>query len=117
MVVVKNLFKNLKFSWQYVRNDKKYLFIIAFVHIIDIVLNVISPILSAKIIIELTSNNFKRKLTACFTSGSLFIEVLIFSSSDKQTDGITIFSKSSKILLLASEFIQCKNLYARKSKI
>ena len=57
---MKNLFKNLKFSWNYVKNDKKYLFIIAFVNIIDILLNVIIPILSAKIIIELTSNNFER---------------------------------------------------------
>ena len=57
---MKNLFKNLKFSWQYVKNDKKYLFIITIVNIIDIILNVITPILSAKIIIELTTNNYKR---------------------------------------------------------
>ena len=59
---MKNLFKNLKFSWQYVKNDKKYLFIITIVNIIDIILNVITPILSAKIIIELTTNNFKRMI-------------------------------------------------------
>ena len=59
---MKNLIKNLKFSWQYVKNDKKYLFIITIVNIIDIILNVITPILSAKIIIELTTNNFKRMI-------------------------------------------------------
>ena len=60
--VVKDLLKNLKFSWQYVKKDRKHLFIIAFVNIIDIILNVIAPILSAKIILELTTNNFKRMI-------------------------------------------------------
>ena len=59
---MKDLFKNLKFTWQYIRQDKKYLLIIIFVNIIDIILNVILPILSAKIIIELTTNNFKRMI-------------------------------------------------------
>ena len=67
--VVKDLLKNLKFSWQYVKKDRKYLFIIAFVNIIDIILNVIAPILSAKIILELTTNNFKRMI---------FIAIMIF---------------------------------------
>ena len=66
---MKDLFKNLKFAWQYVKGDRKYLLIIIFVNIIDIILNVITPILSAKIIIELTANNFKRLV---------FIAIMIF---------------------------------------
>ena len=57
---MKDLFKNLKFAWNYAKEDKKYLFVIVIANIIDIILNVIMPILSARIIIELTTNNFKR---------------------------------------------------------
>lgn len=59
---MKDLFKNIKFTWQYVKNDKKYLLIIIFINIMDIILNIITPILSAKIILELTTNNFKQMI-------------------------------------------------------
>ena len=57
---MKSFFGYLKFNWQYIKSDRKYLLIIFFANIIGIVLNVIMPILSAKIIIELTTNNYKR---------------------------------------------------------
>ena len=66
---MKNLFKNLKFTWQYISNDKKYLLIIGLVNIIEIIINIITPILSAKIIMELTTNNFKRMI---------YIAIMIF---------------------------------------
>lgn len=59
-LVMKDLFKNLKFSWRYAKGNKKYLFAIGFVSIIDVLLNIVTPILSAKIIIELTTNNYAR---------------------------------------------------------
>lgn len=52
------LFKNLKFAWKYAKGEKKYLIIFIIANIISICLSIIYPILSAKIIISLTSNNF-----------------------------------------------------------
>lgn len=52
------LFKNLKFAWTYTKNQKKYLILFIISNFIYITLNIVSPILSAKIIISLTSNNF-----------------------------------------------------------
>ena len=57
---MKSTIKNLKFAWKYTKNNRKSLFIIGFVSIIDVLLNIVTPILSAKIIIELTTNNYKR---------------------------------------------------------
>lgn len=55
---MKELFKNLKFAWKYSKEDKVYLIIVLTFHLINIFLSIIAPILSAKIIIELTENNY-----------------------------------------------------------
>ena len=57
---MKSILDNIKFVWKYAKNEKKSLILIAIIYLIDIALNVITPILSAKIIIELTTNNFER---------------------------------------------------------
>ena len=49
---------NLKKTWKYTKNQKKELFIYLFVHVIDIAIGIILPIVSAKIIIYLTDNNY-----------------------------------------------------------
>ena len=85
---MKDLFKNLKFSWQYVKGDRKYLLIIIFVNIMDIILNVITPILSAKIIIELTSNNYKRMILI-----AIMIFIVSFLSSMVHLIGRTFSTK------------------------
>lgn len=85
---MKDLIKNLRFAWQYVKEDRKYLFVIIFVNIIDIILNVITPILSAKIIVELTSNNFKRMILI-----AIMIFIVNFLSSMIHLIGRTFSTK------------------------
>lgn len=58
LVVMKELWRNLKFAWSYAKGQKKYIFIILFTSICSIIFSILTPILSAKIIISLTSNNF-----------------------------------------------------------
>lgn len=55
---MKKFLKNLKFTWKYAKGQKKYLIIFILANIINIVFSIITPILSAKIIIELTTNNY-----------------------------------------------------------
>ena len=59
---MKEFIKNLKFTWKYAREDKKYLFIIIFVYIVSIICSIITPIYSAKIVIGLTSNDYVQML-------------------------------------------------------
>ena len=59
---MKEFIKNLKFTWRYAREDKKYLFIIIFVYIVSIICSIITPIYSAKIVIGLTSNDYVQML-------------------------------------------------------
>ena len=55
---MKELWSNLKFAWSYAKEQKKYIFIIVFTSMCNIIFSIVTPILSAKIIISLTSNNF-----------------------------------------------------------
>ena len=55
---MKQFIKNLKFAWQYAKYEKKYFFIIIISNIIWIAISIILPILSARIIVSLTSNDF-----------------------------------------------------------
>ena len=59
---MKEFINNLKFAWQYSKNQKKNLIGFIFTNILIIVISVIVPILSAKIIIYLTDNEFKQLL-------------------------------------------------------
>ena len=64
---MKELFKNLKFAWKYSKEDKVYLIIVLTFHLINIFLSIIAPILSAKIIIELTNNNYIQIIIVALT--------------------------------------------------
>ena len=57
---MKDLIKNLKFAWKYAKGQGKNLTIVIITNILGIVSSIIVPILSAKIIIELTTNNYSR---------------------------------------------------------
>lgn len=46
-----DLIKNLKFSWKYVRNYKKEMFIYIFLNILSMAFSIILPIFSAKVIV------------------------------------------------------------------
>lgn len=55
---MKELFKNLGFAWNYAKGQKKYLIILTIMNIINIAFSILTPVLSAKIIISLTSSEF-----------------------------------------------------------
>ena len=57
---MKDFFKNIKFAWNYAKNEKKYIIISIVMSILDVILRIILPILSARIIIALTGNNYIR---------------------------------------------------------
>ena len=59
---MKEFIKNIKFTWNYAKHSKKSLIIFIISQIVQIFLNVITPLLSAKIVIELTTNNYTRLL-------------------------------------------------------
>ena len=55
---MKEFKKNIKRTWIYTKDQKKELFLYMFMHLIDIVIGIVLPIISAKIIIYLTKNNY-----------------------------------------------------------
>lgn len=55
---MRELCNNLKFAWEYAKVEKKAILGIVFSSICNIIFSIIVPILSAKIIISLTSSNF-----------------------------------------------------------
>lgn len=62
MKSIKDFLKNLKFTWQFAKNDKKLIILDIFSYIIWVTISILMPILSAKIIVSLTSNNYEQIL-------------------------------------------------------
>ena len=58
--VMKNLLNNLKFSWNYVKGSKKSIILFLISNLFQICFSIIAPILSAKIVISLTTNEYMR---------------------------------------------------------
>ena len=59
---MKELIENIKKLWIYIKDDKKNLILIILGHILQIIISIILPILSAKILVEITSNEYIRVL-------------------------------------------------------
>ncbi len=74
MKTIKDTYINLKFTWQYVKNSKKIFILNVISYLIWVVISILLPILSAKIIINLTTNNYQQLLYIAFI---LFIVRLI----------------------------------------
>ena len=55
---MRELWNNLKFAWIYAKEQKRYIFEIIIISILSIILSIVTPILSARIIIYLTSNKY-----------------------------------------------------------
>ena len=60
---MKELFKNLKFAWKYVKGQKSKVIFVAIIGLIMAILGVIVPILSAQLIVNLTSNKLAQLLS------------------------------------------------------
>lgn len=58
--------RNLKFAWQYAKNQKKNLIWFIIINILVIIISVVVPILSAKEIVYLTDNKFNQLLLIAF---------------------------------------------------
>ncbi len=56
----KGLFSNLKFSYKYIRNQRWKLFLFGFLNLLGVAVSILTPILSARIIIYLTAEEYKR---------------------------------------------------------
>ena len=63
---MKELFKNLKFAWKYVQGQKGKIILLAIVGIFLAVIGVVLPILSARLIVYLTSNELLQLLSIAF---------------------------------------------------
>lgn len=57
---MKNIIKNLKKTWQYIKEDKSKIFWIIVIEAIMMAISILIPILSAKIIVNLTNSEFKQ---------------------------------------------------------
>ncbi|MEG0995107.1 MAG: ABC transporter transmembrane domain-containing protein, partial [Bacilli bacterium] len=59
---MKEFIKNLKFTWKYVKKLKGKLIKYCLLNIMAVIISIIVPLLSARLIVELTSNNFHQLL-------------------------------------------------------
>lgn len=57
---MKEFINNLKFAWQYAKNQKGKIICYIICNVISIIISIAVPILSAKIIVSLTSSEFKQ---------------------------------------------------------
>lgn len=83
------LINNLKFAWRYARGEKKRLVIFIICNIFDIIFNIITPILSAKIIVELTSSNYAR----------IILMAMVIFFIDFMSDLVSYIGRNSSIKL------------------
>ncbi|MBR3162250.1 MAG: ABC transporter ATP-binding protein [Bacilli bacterium] len=74
---MKDFIKNINFAYSYAKEDKKYLILIILLNIISIALKIILPILSAKIIVSLTNNDYIQIITV-----AIAILVVNFADDD-----------------------------------
>ena len=62
---MKELCSNLKFAWKYTKDQKNKLILYCFCNLINIIISIVIPILSAKVIVNLTSNELNQVLLVC----------------------------------------------------
>ena len=54
---MKEFIKNLKFAWNYTKDQKLKLILLFFINILAIIVSILMPIYYAKIMVELSNNN------------------------------------------------------------
>ena len=59
---MKEFVRNLKFSWKYAKDEKWKLLLYILCNVITIGISIVVPILSARIIVNLTNNQFRQLL-------------------------------------------------------
>ena len=63
---MKELWKNLKFAWKYAKDEKKYIIAYVLLHIVGIGISIAAPVISASMIVKLTSNLLTQTLFLAF---------------------------------------------------
>ena len=53
---MKEFFKNIKFVWKYAKSEKRRIIIYFLLSIVGVISSIIYPFISARIIVNLTSN-------------------------------------------------------------
>lgn len=86
---MKELIENIKKLWIYIKDDKKNLILIILGHILQIIISIILPILSAKILVEITSNEYIRVLVIAI--------ILLFVDLINNTNSYVISNIFSKL--------------------
>lgn len=91
------LINNLKFAWKYAKKQKLNLVIFMICNILRIAISIITPILSAKIIIELTTNNYIQIILIALVI--MIVEVLssLFNYIERRCS-LTIYRKTLSLL-------------------
>ena len=101
---------NLKKTWKYTKGQKKELLIYFLVHILDIAIGIILPIVSAKIIIYLTKNDYYQ--IAMMAIMIFFIESTrnIFYFVERKTTQVIYRETFNKIQIdLGEEILKLEN--------
>lgn len=63
---MKDFIQNLKFTWNYAKEEKKYLILSIILNVLSIFFKIILPVLSARVIIELTNNHYIQIIFVAF---------------------------------------------------
>ena len=108
---MKEFIKNLKFTWNYAKHSKKPMIIFTLSHILQILINVVTPLLSAKIVIELTTNNYTRLLiitiilfiTDCLHNITMYIGRILGSKIYRETMTYMAFDLGKQTLKIETK--------------
>ncbi len=101
---------NLKKTWTYTRGQKKEILLYFLAHLIDIVIGIVLPIISAKIIVYLTDNNYYQ--IALMAMVLFFIESTrsILNFVERKTTQIIFRETFNKIQIkLGEEILKLEN--------
>lgn len=107
---MKELWSNLKFAWNYTKDQKKRIFFYILCNIISIIISIFVPILSARVIVDLTSNKFQQVI---YISIVIFLVEIVrnltryFASKNSQVVYRETFSKIQ--YSLGSEILKLEN--------
>ena len=93
---MKEFIKNLKFAWKFTRSQKRVLIKFIIVNIFTIIISVIVPILSARIIVNLTSSMFYQLI---------LISILVFIVEQIRNISMYLIDKYSQIIYRESSAI------------
>lgn len=86
---MKEFIKNLKFAWNFIRNQKKVLIKFVIINIFTIIISIVVPILSAKIIVSLTNSMFCQLI---------LISILVFIVEQFRNISMYLIDKYSQII-------------------